>query len=81
LQWLAGHDGGHAKHLARHILCFHTQYDGQPLHPVAQVSLTESHEDSWELGEAQDVGELDYSTAQADKELLEMVRNISNNEY
>jgi hypothetical protein len=81
LQQLAGHDGGHAKHLACHILHFYTCHDNQPLHPLAQVSLTESHDDGWELAEAQDVGELDHSIAKPDEELLEIVRNISNNEY
>jgi hypothetical protein len=84
LHRLAGHDGGHAKHLSRHILRFRTRHDNQPLHPLAQVSITKSHEhneDNRELVEAQDFGELEHSIAESDEELLEMVRNISNGEY
>jgi hypothetical protein len=84
LQRLAGRDGGHAKHLSRHVLRFRTRHDNQPLHPLAQFGICgpgESGERDRELAEAQDAGELDHSIEEPDEELHEMIRNIGNNEY
>jgi hypothetical protein len=87
---LAGQDGGHAKHLACHILCFQTRHDNQlvqhmlvQLHPPAakeHQGLELEHSDQ-ELMEAQDSKKLDHSITEPDEELLEMVQSISNGEY
>ncbi|KAF8223957.1 hypothetical protein L208DRAFT_1425929 [Tricholoma matsutake] len=77
-------DGGHAKHLSCHVLCFQTCHDNQPLHLLAQLGIGgpgESGERDRELAEAQDAGELDHSIEEPDEELHEMIRNIGNNEY
>jgi hypothetical protein len=81
---LAGKDGGHAKHLARHKLCLRTRHS--PTHPQPFISTqmptctlpndgllrTVDSEKDWELEWAADNVQFSYNVTLASDELLEL---------